>query len=44
LSHTLRRIGVLIKTLELQIFRVRIAGLDAQENVRVRRSVLHREF
>jgi hypothetical protein len=43
-SHTLQRIDVLIKTLELQIFRVRLAGLDTQENAGVRRSVLHREF
>jgi hypothetical protein len=43
-SHTLQRIDALIKTLELQIFRVDIAGLDMQENACVRRSVLHREF
>jgi len=43
-SHTLQRIDALIKTLELQIFRVGIAGLDTQEDACVRRSVLHREF
>jgi hypothetical protein len=43
-SHTLQRMDVLIRTLELQIFRVGIADLDTQENVGVRRSVLHREF
>jgi hypothetical protein len=43
-SHTLQRIDVLIKTPESQIFRVRIADLNTQENADVRRSVLHREF
>ena len=43
-SRTLQRIDALIKTLELQIFRVGIAGLDTQEDACVRRSVLHREF
>ena len=43
-SHTLQRIDALIKTLELQIFRVGIAGPDTRENACVRRSVLHREF
>jgi len=31
-SHTLQRIDALIKTLELQIFRVGIAGPDTREN------------
>jgi hypothetical protein len=43
-SHTLQRIDALIKTLELQIFRVGIAGPDTRENACVRHSVLHREF
>ncbi|MGA2237771.1 MAG: hypothetical protein ABSG74_01020 [Candidatus Bathyarchaeia archaeon] len=43
-SHTLQRIDALIKSLELQIFRVGIAGLDMQENACVRRSVLRGEF
>ena len=43
-SHTLQRMDVLIRTLELQILRVGIAGLDTQENAGVRRSVLHGEF
>ncbi len=43
-SHTLQRIDALIKSFELQIFRVGIAGLDMQENACVRRSVLRGEF
>jgi hypothetical protein len=42
--HTLQRTDVLIKSFELQIFRVGIAGLDMQENACVRRSVLRGEF
>jgi len=43
-SHTLQRMDVLIRTLELQILRVDIADLDMQENACVRRSELHRGF